>query len=106
MQIISLVHAGAGDAFIRIDVSKPILGMTLGIVLVVSDLCGEGVKLVFAVTGYSAVGCQPDRFLCRFFLGCNPNNVHCALVYGFIARFYLAVYEQVPFQIYALMRAG
>ena len=76
MQIISLVHAGAGDAFIRIDVNQLVLRMSSLIVLVVSDLCGEGVKLVFAVTGYSAVGCQSDRFLCRFFLGCDLNNVH------------------------------
>lgn len=76
MQIVALVHAGAGDTFIRIDVNQLVLRMSSLVVLVVSDLCGEGVKLVFAVTGYSAVGCQPDGFLCRFFLGCYLNNVH------------------------------
>ena len=29
---------------------------------------------------YSAVGCQPDRFLCLSFLGGDLNNVHCALL--------------------------
>jgi hypothetical protein len=54
MQIVALVHAGAGDTFIRIDVNQLVLRMSSLVVLVVSDLCGEGVKLVFAVTGYSA----------------------------------------------------
>ena len=76
VQIISLVHAGAGDSFIRIDVNQLVLRMCFLVVLVLSNLCGEGVKLVFAITGYSAVGCQPDHFLCSFFLGCDLNNIH------------------------------
>ena len=49
VEIISTAHVRACDSFIRIDVYKLILRVLARKIAVVSNLCGEGVKLIGGV---------------------------------------------------------